>query len=252
MWSKSQLKILPITYLIVAVLIILLTALLKNKSTRIKTIPLAIIAGLMIIGEIIKISLSIIWKQFTTWQIPLHYCSLFMLWFFLSCFFTKKSRHVFYALDIAMGIPVVIIFLIYPSSMLRVSTDFLFNGGTFYHYHNFLYHIFIILFLGLLISLKLYKPKISDLKYVLICFYAWVAVATIGSNLLNESYANLLTSDFAALDSIRTQYGYPLYLLCLYFAGFIIVAGSFLAFIGIKKLLVKNKSEEPVEILMHT
>lgn len=249
MWSKSQLKILPATFIIVAALIVVLTLLLKNKSTVAKTIPLAVIAIVMIVGEIVKISISIINGNFTTWQVPLHYCSMFMPWFFLSCFFTKKSRDTFYALDIAMGIPVMIIFLAYPSSMLRDSTDFLFRSDNFYYYHNFLYHILIFLFIGLLFSLRLYRAKFSDFKFVLIGFYAYVIIATIGSNILQESYANLLYSDYAIMQKV-CDYSYVLYLFIMYIIGFVLIGGSFtiVAFIEKRLSTKKQPNSETCEI----
>lgn len=243
MWSKSQLKILPITYLIITALIIILVKLLKNKNPRIKTIPLAVISAVMIIGEIAKISLSIITKQFTAWQIPLHYCSMLMPWFFLSSVFTEKSRDIFYGLSLSMGIPAVTAFLIFPNSMLRNSTDFLFKTADFYHYHNFLYHIFIVLFVTLLMSLKLYKPKIKDLKFVLIYFYIWALTAAIFSNILNESYANLLRGDFEILETIRLKCGYFIYLLFLCAAGYAAIAGTFLMILHIKNYSERKKEK---------
>jgi len=240
MWSKAELKILPVTFLITAIITIVLAALLKNKSNRAKTTPLAVIVLLMITAEAVKISLSIASNTFTAWQLPLHYCSAFMLWFFLSCFFTKKSRRIFYALSITTGIPMIIVLLIYPSSILRDSVDFIFNSNNFYYYHNFFYHILVILFVCLLLSLRLYKPKISDLKYVLIYFYAYAVIATIGSNIFNQNFANLLYGDYKILDNIRTAYGYFWYLLFMYVAGFIVITATFLALLFIEKLLSKK------------
>lgn len=241
MWSESQINILPYTYLITVALIIILTALLKNKSIHAKTIPLGITSIIMTAGEIAKISFCILKKEFTAWQLPFHYCSLFIPWFFLCCFFTKKTRRVFYALSFSMGIPVIAVLLIFPGAIFEDSTDILFKSASFCDYHNFFYHILIIFFIGLMLSFRLYKPKIKDLKYVLICFYIWAAIATIFSNILNQSYANLLHSDFKLLEKIRLNSGYYLYLLFLYASGYIAVAGTFLLSVFVSNISIRKR-----------
>ena len=79
-WSNINKIVLPIVLAIIIIIAAILGVLLKKKSEKIRAIPLQIIAGVILVLEIIKQVMALI-DGYSMWTFPLHYCSLFVFFF---------------------------------------------------------------------------------------------------------------------------------------------------------------------------
>ena len=88
-WTKAEAIILPIALLVTIILATIICLITKNKTAKIKNVPLMVISITLLIMEIIKQIYNIV-IGYNTWCIPLHFCSLFM-YFYPFVFFTNND-----------------------------------------------------------------------------------------------------------------------------------------------------------------
>jgi hypothetical protein len=218
-WTDTQEFCFPITIIVIVVLTIILTFLLKNKSERIKLIPLKFISLLLIIAEIVKLvriynSVGLIPSQY--W--PFQFCSMFLVWFFIASFFKGKIGKAGLATSFVCGVMAFICFMISPVSVIGNATDNLsLVWSNFDNLHTFFYHWLIVLFPILIVALKLYNPKFSDRKFVLIPFYIYATVSVIMANKYEQNYIMILRNTVIDWPNhIIIDAGYWAYLLFMY------------------------------------
>ena len=156
-YSSAESFWLPIMLVIIIVVCLCLGLILKNKPEKIKRIPLIIIAIILLILEVVKQLYNAFNGSYSTWIIPLHFCSMFVFLIPLAEFFNGKIRDMSQALAFTCSFMFVALFYFQPSGVLGNATSNVF--GSFNSFHTFVYHHLIILYFGLTISLNLYKPK---------------------------------------------------------------------------------------------
>lgn len=214
-WSQSQLEVFPITFIIIIIASVLIGYLLKNKPQNIKDLPFKIITVVLILAEIYK-QIRAVNTGYNLWSIPLHYCSMFMVWFFMASFLKGKAKITGEALAFVTGIGFMGGFLLDPTSIIGSATNNLtFSLSNFGNLHTFFYHFLIVMFLTLQITLKTYKPTIKNIG-ILIPFVGWMIISTILANLLNVNFSNFLHNNVALIDNIRLSYGYLTYIASMY------------------------------------
>ena len=98
MWTKEEVAVLPIILISIILVAFTLGHALKNKSDKIRNIPLIIIAVIILVLEVIKQVRAIV-TGYSGWTIPLHFCSFFMVWFPLAQFTTGKVKQSWYGLQ---------------------------------------------------------------------------------------------------------------------------------------------------------
>ena len=216
-WTSSQKSILPLSLIIIIAITIAVTLLLKNKSHKIKNIPFIIIAVFLLVLEIIKQYLSL--PDYSLWNIPLHFCSTFMIWYSIASFFKGKISSIGYIMATLFGFLFLALFYINPGSIIGSSTDnILASYSTF---HTFIYHHCIILFTLLAITLKKFNPKYSQIKWVIIIYSIYAAIAILFANLLQVNFTNLIESNIPFMQSLLDNYGIVIYTIVMYLVGLI-------------------------------
>ncbi|MGD9900918.1 MAG: hypothetical protein AB7S44_00020 [Spirochaetales bacterium] len=240
-WTESQNEVFPLAFGIIIVVAIALGLLLKNKSEKIKNIPLLIITVLIIVAEIVK-QVRAIEAGYGFWSIPLHYCSTFLIWFSMATFFKGKVKDAGQKISLLTGLAFLVGFIIGPSTIIGNATSNLtWSWSNFGNLHTFYYHFAVVLFVALQIAFKHPFPTIKDLKRIGIPFFSWMIVSAIVANLLNVNFSNLLYSNIGFMDSIRINYGYPIYLASMFIAFFSIFVGILLIGTLIDKIRKKFK-----------
>ena len=116
-WTESQNEILPIAFTIVIIVSIIVGILLKNKSQKIKNLPFVIITIILLIAEVIK-QIRAIDIGYNLWSIPLHYCSMFLLWFSLASFGRGKVQDAGRKISLITGLPFIVSFIICPNTII--------------------------------------------------------------------------------------------------------------------------------------
>lgn len=217
-YSIHELIVLPISLIVIIGICIASHFIFKNKNEKIINIPFLVIACLLLALEVAKQALSIIDGSWSWWTFPLHFCSLYMIWFSLDAFGKGRVKQVGKTLSFVSCIFFLILFYFDPTSIIGDSCKNVF--GSFYSFHTFFYHHCIILYLGLMITLKTYKTDFKkDLLSVIICYSTYFVVAVTLGNLTQTNYCNLLYSNITFMQSLLDAIGYIPYLIIMYVFG---------------------------------
>lgn len=240
-YSSAESFWLPIMLAIIIVVCLCLGLILKNKPEKIKRITLIIIAIILLILEVVKQLYNAFNGSYSTWIIPLHFCSMFVFLIPLAEFFNGKIRDMSQALAFTCSFMFVALFYFQPSGVLGNATSNVF--GSFNSFHTFVYHHLIILYFGLTISLNLYKPKMKHTLYVLIGLTIYFIVGVSFAFILNTNYCNFLYSVIDIVESLRLHFGQVLYLIGMYIFGIILSCG----FMLIINLIYKKIKEKKIK-----
>jgi|LGOV01.1.fsa_nt_gb hypothetical protein len=245
-WTTDQLRVFPVAFGFIILVSIALSLLLKNKSPKLKNLPFQIITIVLIIAEITK-QIRAMDGAYSLWNIPLHYCSMFMFWFLLASFTKGKVKEIGHKVSLLMGIGFLLGFMYDATTIIGGSAGNLtFAWNNFGNLHTFYYHFTVILFLALQVGLKQSSISLKDFKTISIPFFTWMAITTVFANVLNTNFTNLLYNNITFMDLIRLNYGYPIYLTSMFLSFFIILTSiltvSSLIKIWLSKILHKKNS----------
>ncbi|MBR1984699.1 MAG: hypothetical protein IKA31_03075, partial [Clostridia bacterium] len=126
-----------------------------------------------------------------------------------------------------------------PTTIIGDSCKNLF--GSFSNFHTFFYHHCILLYLGLMITLKTYKTNFkTDVISVIICYSIYFVIAVTVGNLTQTNYCNLLYSNIPFMQSLLDSLGYIPYLICMYIIGISVPTLLLLIKTFINKRINKN------------
>ena len=237
-WNKSEMIILPLMLLFILLITIILGLLLKNKSQKIKSLPLLVLSIIVLVLEITKQIENIV-DGFSWWAIPLHYCSLFVFFFPLAQFGNEKLKTIFKPVAFTTATCMFLLFYFQPSNIIGSACDNVFDS--FSSFHTFTFHHLIILYFTLSISLSNYKPQKNDFKYLLIVMFCYTIIGITASHLTNTNYCNFLYSNISFMESLRVNCGQIIYSISMMI---VLSIGTSLVNFGYYKLykvLYKNK-----------
>ena len=217
MWTKDELIVLPIMLLSIIIIAGLLGYLLRNKSEKIRSIPLIVIAVVILVLEVIKQVRAIVIDDYSTWTVPLHFCSFFMVWFPLAQFTRGKVKQVGMACSLTASALMISLFYIGPTSIIGDSSGDVF--GSFSNFHTFVFHHLIILYFFCFIALRVYKPQKTDFLWMSVALTGYFIIATTMAHVLKTNYTNLLTSNIGFMESLRVSCGQVIYTMVMFLFG---------------------------------
>ena len=187
----------------------ILSRLLKNKDCETQLLPLKICTVILLLLEAAKQITGIVTGYDTYW-IPLHFCSLFLYFHPLACFYKGKHRD---SLILIAGVVSTCLFLfmaVYPNviysdeavrSMWRFVTG---RGGSFFELHTVLFHgiglftFFLFVFQGLA---KFNTRK--DVKLLIVTYGAYCLIAGPIAQIIDTNFNNFVHSNAPFLENIR-------------------------------------------------
>lgn len=188
----------------------ILSRLLKNKDYETQLLPLKICTVILLLLEAAKQITGIVIGYDTYW-IPLHFCSLFLYFHPLACFYKGKHRD---RLILIAGVVSTCLFLfmaVYPNviysdeavrSMWRFVTG---RGGSFFELHTVLFHgiglftFFLFVFQGLA---KFNTRK--DVKLLIVTYGAYCLIAGPIAQIIDTNFNNFVHSNAPFLENIRS------------------------------------------------
>ena len=194
----------------------------KNDNND-RELPLQAITLIIVVLEICKQIRNII-NGFDPWDLPLHYCSLFVFFFPFAQFGSEKSKRFFKPVSFGCALTVSIALYICPHAIMGNACDNILR--TFTTFHTFMFHQLVVLYTFISIALKDYIPNKNDYKSIISVMIVYGITAIIMSYLLNTNYCNFLHSSLPPLDEIRLQIGQVSYIL---FTLIAIIFGTALA-----------------------
>lgn len=217
MWTKDELIVLPIMLISIIIIAGLLGYFLRNKSEKIRSIPLIVIAVVILVLEVIKQIRALATDTYTGWTIPLHFCSFFMVWFPLAQFTRGKLKQIGMACSLSTSALMISLFYIGPTSIIGDSSADVF--GSFGDFHTFVFHHLIILYFFCFLALKVYKPQKSDFLWMSIALTCYFILAVTMTHVLQVNYTNLLYSNIGFMEQLRVACGQVFYTIVMYIFG---------------------------------
>ena len=235
MWSYHDKIVLPLTLLAIVLITIVFYFLLRNKSEKIKNIPLMSITIIILVLEVVKQIYNII-DGYSTWTIPLHFCSLFLYFYPLATLLKGgKVKDFGITMSFVCSLWMTSLFYFNPGSIIGGSTtQNLF--ASFSSFHTFFYHHLVILFLLTGLSLNMFKLTKKSFIYVLIGFSLYALFGVTFAHLLQTNYCNLLVSNIGFMETLRVNVGQVLYTIIMYLLGTGLGMLACLGMLGIQKL----------------
>lgn len=215
-WSTKEKIILPIMLVAILIFAIVICMFTKNKSEKVKRIPLLIIT-IIILGLEIAKQIYYICIGYDTWALPLHFCSLFMFFYVFSNFAKGKLQRFGDIMTLSCSLVVIALFYINPSNIIGESCENVF--ASFSSFHTFIYHHLMFLYYFIFLGSNLIVSKFSDLLYIVIGISSYAVIAITFAYLLNTNFCSVLYNSFAPFEAIRTSCGDAVYLMFLFTLG---------------------------------
>lgn len=188
--------------LLMAVIAIILRKFLLDKPIEIRFIPFRISAIFLLGIEIVKQIISIC-KGYDLYNLPLHFCSLFIFLIPLFAFYRGKLSRYIQSFTTFICSTLFLFMLISPAYVYPTEKiDGMFNS--FFNFHAVVFHYIVIFEFILIVALDLYKanPKF-DLRVALTCLPIYCLIGGLTSQILKTNYNNFYYCTADIVDSIR-------------------------------------------------
>lgn len=208
-WSSSDKIAIPILLLSVILISILLHFLLKNKSEKVKRIPLIVISLLLIILEVAKQIYFFANGVYTVKQLPAHFCSLIVVIIALSEFLPKKLSKYLEVPSVVFPIMTILLVLVHPNSMIGNSSSAIFKD--FPNFHAFMFHALVIAYPIIKITLVKFNLKLKYCFSLICCILFYISYAIPIAFINDCNYLNILWNVFEPLEKFRVKYGQVCY-----------------------------------------
>lgn len=231
LWTKwHALSILP-TQAIFLLAAIGIGLLLRNKSDKIRYIPLQVIAVIILLMEVGK-QINAAKEGYDLYALPFHYCSLFLYILPIHSFYKGKYKSYTDAVSFGCLASLLLFMLVAPSVVY--SGDNVQNFfGSYGDFHTVAFHNIVCFYFLLSLTLKSYTERKVKRDFIVLAVFlgAYVALATLLSHTLNVNFQNLLKCNLAALENVRVALvgavgnlvGYTIYTVVI-FVGTILFA----------------------------
>ena len=208
-WTPLHAYTLIPQFIVYAVLAFALSCALKNKDFEMRMLPLKICTALLLILEAAKQITGIV-SGYDRYLIPLHFCSLFLYFHPLACFYKGKHRDKFI---LTAGIVSTCLFLfmavypnvVYSDDAIRSMWDYVNGrGGSFFELHTVLFHgigtftFFLFIFQGLA---RFDTGK--DISLVVKTFGIYCLIVGPFAQLIDTNFNNFVHSNAPFLENIR-------------------------------------------------
>lgn len=203
-YSKDEFLVLGISLAVMVAVSVLLGVLLKNKSSKIKSIPFLVITIVLIALEVVKQILAIV-NGYSMWTFPMHFCSTYFVWFALANFSKGKFGGAMKTVAFVASFYLVALFYINPTSIIGDACKNVFESfGTF---HTFFFHHLVILYFMLSIALKQCKFEFKHIVYWVVSMTIYYITAVIFANVFDVNYMNILYSNIGFMEDLRLAIG---------------------------------------------
>ena len=208
-WTSLHAYTLIPQFVLFIVLAFILSRVLKNKDYETKLLPLKICTILLLILEVAKQVRGFVVGYDRYW-IPLHFCSLFLYFHPIACFYKGKYRDIFMLIAGVVSTCLFLFMAVYPNliysddairSMWNYVTG---RGGGFSELHSVVFHsialftFFLFIFQGLI---KFDTKK--DVKVVIITYALYCAIVGPFAQMIDTNFNNFVHSNAPFLEDLR-------------------------------------------------
>ena len=210
-WTSLHVYTLIPQFVVYAALAFVLSRALRNKDFETQMLPLKICTALLLALEVAK-QITGIATGYDTYWIPLHFCSLFIYFHPLACFYKGKYRDKFILIAGVVSTCLFLFMAVYPNVVYSDGAivsmwDFVTGrGGSFFELHTVLFHgigiftFFLFMFQG---QAKFNTKK--DVPLVVITYGAYCLLVGPFAQLIDTNYNNFVHSNAPFLEDIRLK-----------------------------------------------
>ena len=204
LWTKEHAMVILPVFALELILSIVIGKLLKNKSEKIRLIPIGIIGAILLVLEILK---QILWgfggERYELYAIPLHFCSLFLYVYPLTFFIKGKLQNAIRNITIVCGATLTLLMLVYPALIFSAS-DVTGYFKEFISFHTVTFHLLAVFGFMLMLSLNLHTTNTKeDCLSILIGFTGYSLIAGIMANVLKTNFNSFYYFQVDAIDTAR-------------------------------------------------
>ena len=213
----------PLGMVVVLLLGITLRRLLKDKDRRVREIPVQTLAVMLLVLEVIKqVYHLFIVRDWEPWDLPMHFCSFFLIWFTFALCSRGQIRQLAYSCCLCGGILVTIMLAAAPQMIVNVACQNIF--GSFPSFHTYFFHFSVVAYWEWLLLLRVYEPHKSHIWQTILLYMASFALIMAAAFIFNTNYTNVLSTDIGVLEHLRLSAGQFVYDLVLYCGGTALIA----------------------------
>ena len=235
-YSEAEKTVMPLAFLVLFIFSLLLTLFIRRKPIKLRSIPTATIAVLLLFIEAVK-QIRNFCGEFDSFYLPFHYCSLFVPIFILAELCGAHLSRIFRPIAVSMSFVVSAGLYIYPSGIMGNACETF--GELFTSTHSFIFHHLIVLYLILTVLLGLARLKYKDALKIGILGAVYMAIAIPLSYAINTNFNNILRSVIPILENFRLEYGQALYISLIFLAMTVGMSLSTLLYISIQNTILK-------------
>lgn len=201
LWSKQHVITLLPALAVMLVAAAVLHKLLKNKSERIRMIPIQAVAVLLFLLEIGKQAISLS-QGYDLYCLPFHFCSLFIFMLPLMAFYRGKHKNTVYGITAALCMSVFLLMLIYPCLIYSAGNIENFFKD-FMSLHTVVFHNLVMFAAILIPALGLHTPRKGEGKALALFMVGFCAVSATMAQLLKTNFNNFYTCNIPPLETVR-------------------------------------------------
>ena len=251
LWTKEHFYLIIPSFIVFIVFAIILGKLWKDKSEKIRYVPLQIITLVLLALEFMKQGYNIKPDGYDLYALPFHYCSLFLYLLPFHSFYKGKYKKVTDTMALSCLASLFLFMLVMPDVVFGAGNITGFSES-FSNFHTVVFHLLVCLYFVLTLALKLYNFDVKkDLKITAIFLAVYVIIATILSFSLKVNFHNLYKCNLGMVEDIRLKlmesigiFGHILYVVVLFFLTILFAYAAYFATKGILKLISKIKSKK--------
>ena len=245
LWTKEHFYLIVPSFIVFIIFAVIFGKFMKNKSEKVKYLPLQIITIILLALEFMKQGYNMK-GGYDLYALPFHYCSLFLYLLPVHSFYKGKYKKTTDAITLSCLASLFLFMLVMP--------DVVFGAGNikecfknFSSFHTVIFHLVVCLYFILTLALKLYKFDVKkDLIATAIFLAVYVIIATIMSFSLEVNFHNLYKCNLGMVEDIRLALmeaigilGHIIYVVVLFFLTILFAFGAYFATKGILKLISK-------------
>ena len=208
-WTPLHAYTLIPQFIVYAAIAFILSRALKNKDLETRLLPLKICTVLLLILEAAKQITGVV-TGYSTYWIPLHFCSLFLFIHPFACFYKGKHRDKLLLLAGVVSTCLFLFMAVYPNvvysddairSMWNYITG---RGGSFFELHTVLFHgigtftFFLFIFQGL----ARFNTK-KDVPLVIMTYGLYCLIVGPLAQLIDTNFNNFVHSNAPFLENVR-------------------------------------------------
>lgn len=203
LWTKEHALTLLPALAVMIILSVVLRILLRNKSEKIRMIPIQTVALLLVVIEIGKQAISL-YRGYDLYHLPFHFCSLFIFMLPLMAFYRGRRAKEIRGITAALCAAVLLLILIYPN-LIYSAYDVTNFFKDYMCFHTVFFHNLVMLAAFLIPMLGLHTPESTKKELLAVTYFTlgFSVVAAVMSQLLKTNYANMYSCNVPPLEAVR-------------------------------------------------